>query len=64
MPLLIKATIKVNTAEPITDQMIGKVFPPILMAKISGKPNLPASHRPMYAPINPTTIDTRQPPRS
>ena len=45
--LLIKTTINVNTAEPIIAQIIGKVFPPILISKSSGKPSLPASHIPI-----------------
>jgi hypothetical protein len=37
---LIRAIIKVNRAEPTTDHTIGNVFPPTLMANISGRPNL------------------------
>ena len=45
----INATMSVNTAAPIIDQMIGKVLPPILMANNSGRPNFPAIHMPILA---------------
>jgi hypothetical protein len=63
-PFRMRATMKVSTADPTIDQIIGKVFPPTLMANISGRPNFPAIHIPIYAPIKPTTIETRHPPRS
>jgi len=43
---------------------MGKGLPSILIVKNSGSPIFPASHIPRYAPINPTIIDTRHPPRS
>ena len=58
------ATISAKIAEPITDQTIGNGFPSIVIANISGKPNLPAIHIPIYAPIKPTIIETRHPPKS
>lgn len=58
-----KATINVKIAEPITAHTTGKGFPSIEISKMAGKPNLPAMYIPMYAPIKPTTIDTRQPPK-
>ena len=59
----INPTINVNTAEPMTAQTIGKGLPSMLIVKNSGNPSLPESHMPMYAPIKPTMIDTRQPPK-
>jgi len=59
----IKAMTNVNRAAPITDHTIGKGFPCIVMVKNSGKPNRPAIHIPMYAPMNPTMIETRHPPK-
>ena len=58
------ATMRVKIADPITAQTTGKGLPSIEISKIFGKPNLPASHKPIYAPIKPTTIDTRHPPKS
>ena len=57
-------TINVKIAEPIIAHTMGNRLPPTVTAKISGRPNLAASHIPIYAPMNPTTIETRQPPRS
>lgn len=45
-------------------QIIGKGLPSILMVKNSGNPIFLAIHMPRYAPIKPTIIDTRHPPRS
>ena len=55
---------KVKIAEPITAHIIGNGLPSIDISKKCGSPIFPASHNPMYAPINPTTIETRQPPKS
>lgn len=57
-------TINVKIAEPIIAHTMGNRLPPTVTAKISGRLNLAASHIPIYAPMNPTTIETRQPPRS
>src|SRR5689334_9202224 len=56
------AIINVKIAEPITAHTTGKGLPSIEIEKISGKPNLPAIHKPIYAAIKPTIIDTRHPP--
>jgi hypothetical protein len=61
--LLSNPIISVKIAEPITDHITGKGFPWIEISKKGGKPNFPATHMPMYAPIKPTTIDTRHPPK-
>ena len=58
------ATINVNTAEPIIAQTTGNGLPSILIVKNSGKAKRPAIYKPIYAPINPTTMETRHPPKS
>lgn len=60
--LLKRATINVKRAEPIIAHKMGKGFPSIFTTNNSGKATSPAIHRPMYAPMKPTTIETRQPP--
>lgn len=62
--LLNNATISVKIAEPITAHTIGNGLPSMVMVKISGNPNFPAIHKPIYAPIKPTMMDTRHPPKS
>ena len=57
---LITAT---KSAEPMIDQTIGKRVPPIFIANSSGSPNERASHAPISAPINPSAMATRHPPR-
>jgi len=51
-----------NSAEPIIDQMIGKVVVPIRTGSSSGKPSLRATHIPINAPMKPSAIETRHPP--
>lgn len=58
------ATSRVNIAEPITAHTTGNGLPSILIVKIFGRPIFAAIHKPIYAPTNPTMIDTRQPPKS
>src|SRR5215207_5017106 len=61
-PLVSMARTATKSAEPMTDQTIGKDLPPTLIAKTSGKPNRPAIHVPTTAPTNPTSMDVMQPP--
>jgi hypothetical protein len=49
-------------ADPIIVQMIGMVLPSTETGIIAGRPNRAANQLPIKAPINPITIDTRQPP--
>lgn len=52
----------VNNAAPTIDQMIGYLIPPASKENKSGKLNSRARIVPMYAPMNPTTIEIMQPP--
>lgn len=52
-----------NRAEPMIDQTIGKSVVPIRIEKSSGNPIWRASHIPNTAPMNPSAIETKQPPR-
>ena len=58
-----KAIIKVKTADPIIAHTMGNGFPSIVIAKKPGRSILAAIQTPIYAPIYPTTIETRQPPK-
>jgi len=60
--LLIKPATAAAIAEPMTAQIIGKELPPMLTGKSIGSPNSRAIHVPMYAPMMPIKMDTRQPP--
>ena len=40
-------TLMLLGGEPITDHIMGKVFPPILISNSSGNPNFPAIHIPI-----------------
>ena len=62
LPLVKRARTATKSADPITDQITGKVLPPTSTVKNSGRLRLRANHRPMTAPMNPTTIDVRHPP--
>ena len=53
----IKLKTAVNTAAPTIDQTIGKLMFPTFIDQKSGKLNSRAKIVPMYAPINPTTIE-------
>jgi hypothetical protein len=48
---------------PMIDQMMGNVVSPILSVYSSGSFNWRASHMPMIAPMKPSAMETRQPPR-
>jgi hypothetical protein len=49
-------------AEPKMDQMMGNVSPSISIGSIIVNPNSAASHLPIKAPINPTTMEAKHPP--
>jgi hypothetical protein len=51
-------------AEPTIDQKTGKVSPPTVTGSGSGSPSWRLIHIPRKAPIKPTTMETKQPPRS
>jgi hypothetical protein len=48
---------------PMIDQMIGNLVPPMSSAKSSGSLSERASHMPIIAPMKPSAMETRQPPR-
>lgn len=52
----------VKITEPKIDQTTGKLEPPIFTTKKSGNDNFLAIHSPSNAPINPTAMETTQPP--
>ena len=55
--------IATKRAEPMIDQIIGKLVLPIRIEKSSGNPIWRANHIPNTAPTNPSAIETKQPPR-
>ncbi len=52
-----------NKLAPIIDHITGNVIPPVRIGKISGRLRKSARPIPISAPINPITIDRKQPPR-
>ena len=55
--------IATNSAAPMIDQITGNDTSPIGIGNSSGKFRARAIHMPSSAPMNPSAIDTRQPPR-
>ena len=61
--LAMKLMTATKRADPMIDQRMGKLLPPTLTVKSSGKPSRRASHSPTRAPMKPKAMETRQPPR-
>jgi hypothetical protein len=52
-----------NSADPAIDQTMGIPIPPTWITSRSGRPSCRDSQAPSRAPMNPSTMDTRHPPR-